>query len=875
MNWTVQRLSDLQLSRLPGIGLGIWLSWGAIALPTRAQIIPDTSLGTQATGGCGGAGICDITGGTPAGANLFHSFSEFSFSGAGAETRFLVDPSVGSIFSRVTGGKVSNIDGLLSVSGSAADLFFMNPAGIVFGPNARLDLQGSFTATTATGIEFDGVGSFDLTTASNQVDLLTINPTAFLYNQIPQAISTQPGAELIVPESETLRLAGGAIDVRGGVLRAPGGLLDLIAMGSAGEVSFGSEFSPGSTRADVTFSEGAIADVVASGNGSILISAHNIEVSGQNTYMCAGIGSDGSSCGASGTSNGSEDSLAGIILLDATEAIKLSDSARIENNINIGATGNQQNIFEAIEQNDYPFGSIALVAKSVTLSENSEISTTTYGNGSSGILIIRASDSVTLQNSGVFSRVSESANGDAGGILISAERLLATSESLIQASIQGIAETNQGGRIIVEVGSLELSKNSKISTSTSGFGNAGFVYISARDRIILDRLSEIESRSQENAEGNAGIILVGGEFISLGDQSKISTTADGRGSGGIVFLIASRDILLDQNSEIFSNAQQDARNGGLIFLFADRIIVSNDGTIAANNLSSGEAVAVNSKLGFGPAEELLGTANGQSVNRLGEAGAVVIDARRLVLDQSSSLEAATFNGLGGNVLLGVEEYIVLSKNSLIRTDSGSEFLGGDGGDILLETLFLIGTPRNNSDIIANAFEGNGGNIFIEAKRLFSITERPIKITTNDINADSKFGLNGSISVNALDIDPSRSLDDLPETRLPDLLAEGCRPTGRPVPKDKFYATGLGGLPPNPNDILRSSTVLANLEETSAPSVATAPLDPAGSPEPVARSPVAAQGWVRDEHGEVFFSANVPNLGTQSGLKPYSSCSGAS
>jgi filamentous hemagglutinin family protein len=82
------------------------------------------------------------------GANLFHSFEWFGL-GTGEAANFLVSPQVQSIFGRVMGGQVSNIDGLLRVTGRNANLFLMNPAGILFGANARLDLPGAFTATTA------------------------------------------------------------------------------------------------------------------------------------------------------------------------------------------------------------------------------------------------------------------------------------------------------------------------------------------------------------------------------------------------------------------------------------------------------------------------------------------------------------------------------------------------------------------------------------------------------------------------------------------------------------------------------------------------------------------------------------------------------
>ena len=106
---------------------------------------------------------CNIRGGERRGNNLFHSFSQFNVD-SGATVLF-VDPGVTNILSRVTGTDSSNILGTLGVSGGNANLFLMNPNGIIFGPNARLDLRGSFVATTANAIQFGDQGFFSASTS--------------------------------------------------------------------------------------------------------------------------------------------------------------------------------------------------------------------------------------------------------------------------------------------------------------------------------------------------------------------------------------------------------------------------------------------------------------------------------------------------------------------------------------------------------------------------------------------------------------------------------------------------------------------------------------------------------------------------------------
>ncbi|NET09364.1 MAG: filamentous hemagglutinin N-terminal domain-containing protein, partial [Symploca sp. SIO2B6] len=112
--------------------------------PLQAQVIPDGTTLTE-VGSCGPS--CVIQGGTARGDVLFHSFEDFNVN-QGQQVRFNNELAIESIFARVTGGHASHLDGVLGVNG-ATDLFLLNPNGILFGPNARLDIGGSLVATTA------------------------------------------------------------------------------------------------------------------------------------------------------------------------------------------------------------------------------------------------------------------------------------------------------------------------------------------------------------------------------------------------------------------------------------------------------------------------------------------------------------------------------------------------------------------------------------------------------------------------------------------------------------------------------------------------------------------------------------------------------
>lgn len=205
--------------KLPGLSFLAISGATLLVEPAPAQI---TSGGDGTTITQSG-NTTTITGGTQAGNNLFHSFGQFNLSSG--QTASFTDPGVQNILGRVTGGNASLINGLLQVSGGNANLYLINPAGILFGSGASLNVAGSFTATTASGIGFgdrwlNAIGSNDYTHLSG-------NPTRFAF---PMA---QPGAivnagNLAVNLGQSITLLGGTV-LNTGTLTAPEGSVTLLA----------------------------------------------------------------------------------------------------------------------------------------------------------------------------------------------------------------------------------------------------------------------------------------------------------------------------------------------------------------------------------------------------------------------------------------------------------------------------------------------------------------------------------------------------------------------------------------------------------------------------------------------------------------------
>jgi filamentous hemagglutinin family protein len=167
----------------------------------------------------------DINGGSVSrdGQNLFHSFEQFNLS-EGQIANFLSHPNIRNILGRVVGGDASFINGLIEVTGGNSNLFLMNPAGIIFGANASLNIPASFTATTANGIGFGANTWFDVSSNSDWSNLVG-TPNSFRFDtQNPGSIINL--GELAVSSEQQLTLVAGTI-INTGTLAAPEGTVSV------------------------------------------------------------------------------------------------------------------------------------------------------------------------------------------------------------------------------------------------------------------------------------------------------------------------------------------------------------------------------------------------------------------------------------------------------------------------------------------------------------------------------------------------------------------------------------------------------------------------------------------------------------------------
>lgn len=694
-----------------------WLSWckrlslmswvgviEAIALGggiACAQITPDTTLGAEGsviTPGVIIRGIVSdrIDGGAQRGGNLFHSFSEFNV-GDGQRVYFANPIDVQNILTRVTGGTVSNIQGVLGVDGSA-NLFLLNPNGIIFGLNARTDLSGAFVGTTANGIQFGNQGVFS-TTNPDAPPLLTINPSALLFNQLnPGAIINRARPTTtdasFSPQQGSGFLVGGDITFDGGFAGGAIARLELGGLAGVGAVELtgsGNElrlnFPVGVPRADVVLQNQAAA--LTTGGGAITVHARNLTLSGTSqitTSLQAGAGTAGSRSGD--------------VVIDATGAVTLDGNSFIANlglDNSLGDTGN-----------------IEIDAQSIRLTNTSQISTN--GERNRGSIHLNAIEDVTLDSNSLIATFGRPTSiGESGDITITARTINLSNQAAIGSGNIG---QGRGGRTILQAQDvISLSSGSGIQSSSAAsvFGGvnrqpSGNIEIRARSLSLDGQSTYISSRNFD--EGRSGNIeITTDNSISLNGFAYISSSAQGQGDGGDI-QIQTRQLSLFNGAVIDTLTSGQGNSGNLLVNASDTVELIGSTVFTS---STGEQIVSNSNLST-------------STFSSGKAGRITLNTGRLSLQGGGAINANTgidSTGQGGDIAIRATntiEVIGQLSNGLFGSNISTATLGsGNAGNLTLETRYL--SIRDGAFVSAAAStnsSGQGGNLLVNASEAVEV-----------------------------------------------------------------------------------------------------------------------------------------------------------
>ena len=679
--------------------------------------------------------------GKSVGSNLFQSFGVFNL-GTGDTADFEANPGTQNIIARVTGGSASTIDGNIE---SAANLYFINPAGIMFTANATLNINGAFVASTANYAKLsDGTIFYaDTVHPLNDAGLTSAPISAFGFTSPTPAPVNISGAYLYNPGG--INVIGGDITVdQDAIVYAPSANLTLFSAAGTGEVPFGlatpgAGFSSATNTAfgNITIQNGSrVAIDGIQGGGSVVIrggklTMNNAILSSENAGTAAG----------------------GDISVQADQIDMLDGGLIYASNSFAGAVGN-------------------ITVKTVSLSIDGQLDQAgyngifdiSYGSGNNGNLSVIAQNSITIANHGVITDNSD-ATGATGNVYIQAPTLTVNG-ALTPTLFTGIGNQTQGnsvtapGSMTIDVpGTLTLDDGGQISGSTFSASPAGDVTVTARDITTIGSSATPPSYISDETfgSGKAGNITVTAtDALSINGEGGVDSSAFSSGPAGSVTVHAGSMSIDGFNSSgdeanqsgVSSSSFTGASGaGGSVTVNVDHgLTISNGGFISSVTFTTANAGTVYVKAA---SIDLQGYTNSSGTSlssptgiftdtfNAGNAGAVTVDAGSLTINSggdaitgiSSSSGTPNFaiktTGDAGAVLVTVNGSIDISGTGAgIAVVTGPT--GGNAGDItvdagsidMVNVNGLITIPGEGSipgGITAQALgSGKGGSISVQA-----------------------------------------------------------------------------------------------------------------------------------------------------------------
>lgn len=477
-------------------------------------------------------------------------------------------------------------------------------------------------------------------------------------------------------------------------------------------------------------------------------------------------------------------------------------------------------------------GSIVVNTRLLSVLNGAQISSITNGRGHAGSISIEATDSAIFKGVGNEEVGIGRSNGSAGYSIDDSFAIQPPSGAFSSVRRTAIVDENVRnilGNVTINTADLQLKDGARLTSSTSGVGNAGSVNINA-DTIVM----------------------------SGGGPNQTEPGAENDFSGGISILV------------------QGEGEGGSINLDTGTLEVADGIVLATLSRGDGDAGDVNIKATGDVAFSDSFVLSELQAQGAGAGGNInIVNAETVGLDNTQFLTSSAGDGNAGDVVIDQVDALILRRGSLIQ--AGASDLD-DGGNVDIDADFVVTVPNENNDILANAREGTGGNIDITANRIigFQVVEQFSDALRNnsisDISASSELGTQGEVTLNNLTVDPNQGLAELPgdpsdpanqiargcgTEAIADLSADDGPSATSNRTAGEFTITGRGGRPSSPTDMARDNSFLDDLgpsviqSGSSIPPTAPQPIANAPTNEPLADS----QHAVMTPSGEVFLVAS--------------------
>ncbi len=714
--------------------------------------------------------------GVKQGGNLFHSFTKFDLS-AGESATFSGPTDVANILARVTGGTASSIDGTIRSTISGANFYLINPQGIIFGPNAAIDISGAFTATSAAYVKLADGGRFDA--ANPAMDVLTSAPIgSFGFLSAPATVSFD-GTQLTAQSGQGVAIIGGNVTMNNNAkITASGGRVAIAAAKSAGELPADlSRLNRAQTRTaggTVQLVKSTI-DTGGTKGGAVVIRGGRLTIDRGTITSTTSGATTGAPIDVK-VSGGTVITRASRVVTLTTGAGRAGDvkvragSLRVETDSVVGSQASSTTTSTARA------GNVQVNANTVSIRDDSTISASTFGAGRGSVIDLTAKDLTISGASGIFSNTNAVSGGGAGGeVRVQADHIDITFGGAIAADTSGtapggdvhirahdiflaahdspfktgfFADTNltssdgtlpkviriggKGGDIFVEADRLRITDGGLISTKTLGLGasgdtnvKVGFLEISRGGSRFFTGLAADTPVDR----GPGGNMRVDAGYIHIFDGGQISANTSTNGLGG---------------------------PGGSVFVNADTILLEGGNEIRASAISAESAAP-----GAG-----------------GDGGDVQVNVRQLFILDGARISASTFGqGAGGDVIVHADTAVISNSDPSLITGilagtSSTAPGAGAGGTILADfgklkvttngaiTASTFGTGLGG-DVVVNARKmtidgsgqvsadssgtGPGGDVAVSSKTLRMKTEGVISAST------SSSGAGGSVSVSAREL----------------------------------------------------------------------------------------------------------------------------